>query len=187
VLLLGVIGGSMLVESLGAAHRRPPAAATGLGKHLAEAVRRLPWHMQFPVSGLQISLLVPILVGSAVGMLTSLMGVGGGFVMVPVMIYLLRISTNVVVGTSLFQLLFTTAAVSVMQAGVNQAVDPVLALILILGSGLGTRWGARLGMKLPGERLRLILALVVVAVAIRMLLDLLLTPAEVFRMVRVGR
>jgi len=113
------------------------------------------------------------------------MGVGGGFVLVPVMIYLLRIPTKVVVGTSLFQLLFTTAGVSIMQAGVNHAVDPLLAVILVLGSAFGTQWGARIGMKLPGERLRLILALVVVTVAVRMLVSLLFPPEEVFTMVPV--
>jgi uncharacterized membrane protein YfcA len=191
VALLGVIGTSMLSESLRAVlrpgRRLPQGGRTGLSGRLALSVRSLPGQMRFPVSGLQISFLVPVLVGAAVGVLTALMGVGGGFLMVPVMIYLLRIPTSVVVGTSLFQLLFTTAGVSMMQAGINHAVDPLLALILVLGSAFGTKWGARMGMKLPGSRLRLILSLVVVAVAVRMLLGLLTTPEEPFTMVPVVR
>lgn len=191
VALLGVIGASMLLESLRAARRKHHAETQsgddGLGVRLAAAMQRLPGRMEFPVSGLQVSFLVLLLVGAAVGVLTALMGVGGGFLMVPVMIYLLRIPTNVVVGTSLFQLLFATAGVSIMQAGVNHAVDPFLALVLILGSAFGTQRGARMGMQLPGERLRLILALVVVAVAVRMLFSLLMPPDELFNMVRVMR
>lgn len=125
---------------------------------------------------------VPLALGAAVGVLTSLMGVGGGFIMVPVMIYVLRMPTNIVVGTSLFQLLFTTAAVSVMQAGVNHSVDPVLVVLLILGSVFGTKLGARLGARLPGEKLRFILALVVVAVAVKMIVTLVVPPGEVYDM-----
>jgi uncharacterized membrane protein YfcA len=128
------------------------------------------------------SVVGPLVLGAAVGILTSLMGVGGGFIMVPVMIYVLKMPTKIVVGTSLFQLLFTTAAVSVMQAGVNHSVDPFLALILILGSVLGTKLGARLGARLPAEKLRLILALVVVAVAAKMVVTLLLPPAHIHSM-----
>lgn len=189
VVLLGIIGASMLLESLLAARRpvqdRAQSGGVGLSERLSAWVQQLPGQMQFPVSGLRISFLVPVVVGAVVGVLTALMGVGGGFLMVPVMIYLLRIPTNVVVGTSLFQLLFTTAGVSIMQAGINHAVDPLLAAVLVLGSAFGTQRGARLGMKLPGEGLRLILALVVVAVAIRMLLTLLLPPDELFSIVRV--
>jgi uncharacterized membrane protein YfcA len=193
VVLLGTIGVSMLFESVLSIVRRaaappPPAGqSTGLGPRIAALVGRLPGTMDFPTSGLRISVLVPICLGAAVGVLTSLMGVGGGFVMVPVMIYLLRMPTHVVVGTSLFQLLFTTAAVSVMQAGVNHAVDPFLALLLILGSSLGTQWGARIGMGLKTDRLRLVLALLVVAVAVKMLSGVLVTPDDVYTMMRVPR
>lgn len=186
VILLGLIGMSMLWESLHTAWRRRSGRDQPSGqrrsRRLADLVHGLPGQMRFPVSGLRISFLVPIFAGASVGVLTALMGVGGGFVMVPVMIYLLRIPTNVVVGTSLFQLLFTTAGVSIMQAGLNHAVDPLLAVILVLGSAFGTQWGTRAGMKLPGERLRLILALVVVAVAAKMLLSLVLVPEEVYTM-----
>ena len=110
------------------------------------------------------------------------MGVGGGFIMVPAMIYLLKLPTKIAVGTSLFQLLFTTAAVSIMQAGVNHSVDPFLALILILGSVLGTKLGAQLGARLPAEKLRLILALVVVGVAAKMIVTLLVQPSHIYDM-----
>jgi uncharacterized membrane protein YfcA len=189
VVLLGVIGVSMLVESLKAVFGKgKPDAGGGGGQAgaMASLVERLPWRMNFAVSGLEISMLVPLVLGIAVGILTSLMGVGGGFVMVPVMIYLLKMPTKIVVGTSLFQLLFTTALVSVMQAGVNHAVDPFLALILILGSAFGTQWGTRAGMRLPAEKLRLILALVVVAVAIKMVFGVLVAPHEAYSMTRVA-
>ena len=123
-----------------------------------------------------------LLLGASVGILTSLMGVGGGFIMVPAMIYLLKLPTKIAVGTSLFQLLFTTAAVSIMQAGVNHSVDPFLALILIFGSVLGTKLGAQLGARLPAEKLRLILALVVVAVAVKMVVTLLIPPDDIYDM-----
>lgn len=183
--LLGVVGSSMLVESLRAVRGGVAAAdgdrlQGGLGARLALLAGRLPLQHEFPVSGLRTSLLVPVVLGAAVGVLTSLMGVGGGFIMVPVMIYLLKMPTKVVVGTSLFQLLFTTAVVSAMQAGVNHAVDPFLAVLLIVGSAVGTQWGTRLSVRLPAERLRLVLALVVVAVALKMLADVLVTPLDIY-------
>lgn len=187
--LLGAVGASMLVESTRAAWRaraRPKGAIPPEGERGIESghwVRRLPLRVAFPVSGLEISVLVPVALGLVVGVLTSLMGVGGGFVMVPVMLYLLRMPTRVVVGTSLFQLLFTTTEVTVLQAGVNQAVDPFLAILLVLGSGLGTAWGTRLGTRLPGEQLRLILAVIVVAVAVKMLVGVLIAPADPYRLV----
>jgi uncharacterized membrane protein YfcA len=184
--LLGFVGISMLIESLNALRgsgkkgTKGSADETRAGK--PGLMARLPLQMDFPISGLRLSLLIPVLIGAAVGVLTSLMGVGGGFIMVPVMIYLLRMPTKVVVGTSLFQLLFTTAEVSILQAGVNHAVDPFLALSLIIGSALGTQWGTRLGAKLPGEQLRLILALVVVAVAVKMLFGILIKPDELYNL-----
>ncbi|HKK14104.1 MAG TPA: sulfite exporter TauE/SafE family protein [Gammaproteobacteria bacterium] len=186
VVLLGIVGTSMLIESVGAVRGagKPGKTKTsgGLGARLAAAGERLPWQMDFPVSRLRISATVPLLLGVSVGVLTSLMGVGGGFIMVPVMIYMLKMPTKVVVGTSLFQLLFTTAVVASMQAGVNHAVDPFLALTLILGSAFGTQWGSRLSVKLPGERLRLVLALVVVAVTIKMLVGILVRPEDIYSM-----
>jgi len=192
VVLLGVIGASMLIESVNvirnAAKRNPQKKHKkhGVGAGLGTLIMRLPGKINFPISGLNISVLVPLILGGAVGVLTSLMGVGGGFVMVPVMIYFLKMPTKIVVGTSLFQLLFTTAVVSVMQSGINHAVDPFLALILIFGSAFGTQWGTRMSARLPAEKLRLILALVVVGVAVKMLVGLLITPHELYLMTRVS-
>lgn len=186
VILLGFIGVSMLIESLRAVFRSGALAASDAPARAATNsllrtwVESLPWQMEFPDSGVRMSALGPLILGAAVGILTSLMGVGGGFVMVPVMIYVLKMPTKMVIGTSLFQLLFTTAAVSVMQAGVNHSVDPFLALILILGSVLGTKLGARLSRRLPAEKLRLILALVVVAVAVKMIVTLVVAPSDVY-------
>lgn len=182
VVLLGIIGVSMLIESVNAVRRRTTSSSaspdkTKTGKSWME---KLPMQVAFPVSGLQLSIIIPLVLGVGVGVLTSLMGVGGGFIMVPIMIYMLKMPTKVVVGTSLFQLLFTTAVVATMQAGINMAVDPFLALTLILGSVLGTHWGTLLGVKLPAEQLRLVLALVVVGVAIKMLWGLLVTPDELY-------
>jgi uncharacterized membrane protein YfcA len=186
VILLGFIGLSMLVESLQAVFRAPaasdalaPAARDSL---LRTWVERLPWQTEFPASSARLSVVGLLLLGASVGILTSLMGVGGGFIMVPAMIYLLKLPTKIAVGTSLFQLLFTTAAVSIMQAGVNHSVDPFLALILIFGSVLGTKLGAQLGARLPAEKLRLILALVVVAVAVKMVVTLLIPPDDIYDM-----
>jgi uncharacterized protein len=186
VVLLGIIGVSMLVESIQAIRRGSasdvPASAATRPTRMQALVDRLPFQTNFPVSGVGMSMLVPLLLGAAVGILTSLMGVGGGFIMVPVMIYLLKMPTKIVVGTSMFQLLFTTAAVSIMQAGVNHSVDPFLAGTLILGSIYGTKHGARLGARMPAEKLRLILALVVVGVAIKMVMTLVIAPSDVYEM-----
>ncbi|OBS09376.1 sulfite exporter TauE/SafE family protein [Acidihalobacter prosperus] len=185
--LLGIVGSSMLIESLNALRGASKAKArqdeATDSRDRGGWMARLPLQIHFPVSQLRLSLIVPIVIGFGVGILTSLMGVGGGFIMVPVMIYLLRMPTKVVVGTSLFQLLFTTAEVSILQAGVNHAVDPFLALVLVIGSALGTQWGTKLGARLPGEQLRLILALVVVAVAVKMLFGILIKPHDIYSLV----
>ena len=189
VVLLGIVGVGMLIESLraifssGARRAETAPAAANSRSRLGAMVDRLPWQTHFPASGVRMSLIAPLVVGAAVGVLTSLMGVGGGFIMVPVMIYILKMPTKIVVGTSLFQLLFTTASVSIMQAGVNHAVDPFLALILILGSILGTKFGTRLSVYLPAEKLRLILAAVVLAVAVKMVTTMLIPPSDVYEMI----
>jgi len=181
--LLGFIGISMLIEALTA--MRGKKKAKPAKEKDPSWTDRLPWQMNFPVSDLRTSLLVPLGLGIAVGILTALMGVGGGFVMVPIMLYVLKMPTKVVIGTSLFQLLFTTAEVGILQAGMNHAVDPYLALALVLGSIFGTQFGARLGARMPGEQLRLVLALVVVAVAVKMGLGLVIPPENVFQVVQV--
>ncbi len=185
IVLLGTTGVIMLIESLrasfGAGDSAAANAAPGAGSvrsRLRAWSERMPWQTTFPLSGVRMSAAIPLALGAAVAILTSLMGVGGGFIMVPVMIYLLKMPTRIVIGTSLFQLLFTTAAVSAMQAVVNHSVDLVLTLILILGSVLGTVFGTKLGKRLPAERLRLILALIMVSVAVKLIVSLLLASGN---------
>jgi uncharacterized membrane protein YfcA len=136
--------------------------------------------MRFPRSRLYISAIPPLVIGWVVGLLTAFLGVGGGFIMVPAMIYLLHMPTNIVIGTSTFQIIFVTAVVAILQASFNHSLDVVLALILAAGGVMGGQFGVRAGQKLRGEQLRLLLALLVLAVAIRLLLDLVLQPADLY-------
>jgi len=153
VIFLGTVGILMLMESLNAmrrAARNEPVSLKRPGQH--NWVHRLPFKMRFKKSKIYLSVLPIIALGFAIGILTSVMGVGGGFIMVPAMIYLLRIPTNVVVGTSLFQIIFTTAYTTVVQAATNYSVDIVLAFILMLAGVIGAQYGVRVGQKLRGER-----------------------------------
>ncbi len=181
VVFLGIIGLLMMIESIRAIHARQigrPIPARRPGQH--NWIHGMPFKMRFKVSHLYTSIIPPILIGFFVGILAAIMGVGGGFIMVPAMIYLLRMPTNVVIGTSLFQIIFVSAAVTVMHAVKNQTVDVVLATILIIGGVVGAQIGARLGQKLRGEQLRALLALIVLGVGIKMLNDLLFMPTEIY-------
>jgi uncharacterized protein len=181
VVLLGTVGGLMLRESLGvlrAAQSGTSTPARRSGQHLW--VHGLPIKMRFRESRLYISVIPPIGIGFIVGVLSAIMGVGGGFVVVPAMIYLLRMPTNVVMGTSLFQIVIVTAATTVLQATSNFAVDIVLALFLILGGVVGAQLGVRAGERLRGEQLRMLLALLVLAVAGRLLFSLVIEPDELY-------
>lgn len=181
VVFLGVIGLLMMIESIRAIHARQigrPIPARRPGQH--NWIHGLPFKMRFKVSHLYTSIIPPILIGFFVGVLAAIMGVGGGFIMVPAMIYLLRMPTNVVIGTSLFQIIFVSAAVTIMHAVKNQTVDVVLATILIIGGVVGAQIGARLGQKLRGEQLRALLALIVLGVGLKMLNDLLFMPTEIY-------
>jgi uncharacterized membrane protein YfcA len=184
VVLLGVVGALMLSESLRALERtrggKPPPARRS-GQH--NWIHRLPLKLRFPRSRLYISAIPPLVIGAAVGLLTAFLGVSGGFVMVPAMIYLLRMPTNIVIGTSLFQIIFITALVSVLHAGLSHTLDVVLALILAAGGVIGGQFGVRAGQKLRAEQLRALLAVIVLAVAIRLLFDLVLTPSELYSIV----
>jgi uncharacterized membrane protein YfcA len=141
--------------------------------------------MRFRRSRLYISALLPLAVGFFVGLLSAIMGVGGGFVMVPAMIYLLGMPTVVVVGTSLFQIIFVTANVTILQAVGNQSVDIMLVMLLIIGGVIGAQFGARLGAKLNGEQLRGLLAMMVILVAMKLLLDLATRPTDLYSIIRV--
>ena len=180
VLFLGVIGALMLRESLAAMRRarQPNAPRRRLHQHLW--VHKLPLKMKFRASGLYISVIPPVLVGLAVGVMAAIMGVGGGFLMVPAMIYLLGMPTKVVVGTSLFQIIFVAAFTTVMHATANQSVDLILAFYLMLGGVIGAQLGTRLGLRLKAEQLRILLSFLVLAVAAKIGYDLLATPAELF-------
>lgn len=178
---LGVIGGLMFVESVTAIRRRyskrKPARKSRRKRGLIDA---LPFKTRFPVSGLYMSVIPPLGVGFLVGALAALMGVGGGFVMVPAMIYLLRMPTNVVIGTSLFQILFVTALTTVLQAAQNQTVDVVLAALLIVGGVVGAQIGARFGARVRAEELRAALALIVLVVCLKLAWDLGSPPVDLF-------
>jgi hypothetical protein len=181
VALLGIVGALMLNESIGAIRRAragKPALARKPGQHLW--VHRLPLKLRFPRSRLYISAIPPLVIGWVVGLLTAFLGVGGGFIMVPAMIYLLRMPTNVVIGTSIFQIIFVTAVVTVLHATFNQTLDVVLALILAAGGVIGGQFGVSAGQRFRGEQLRAMLALMVLAVAIRLLLGLVLRPSDLF-------
>jgi uncharacterized membrane protein YfcA len=136
--------------------------------------------MKFRASGLYISVIPPLIVGALVGFLAAIMGVGGGFIMVPAMIYLLGMPTKVVIGTSLFQIIFVTAFTTVMHAITSQTVDMLLALLLILGGVIGAQIGTRVGVRLKAEQLRILLSLLVLAVAVRIAIDLLVQPGELY-------
>lgn len=180
VLFLGLVGALMLQESLRSLLRARGGRVDVRRAHVHTWVHRLPLKMKFRASGLYISVLPPMLIGALVGFLAAVMGVGGGFIMVPAMIYLLGMPTKVVIGTSLFQIIFVTAFTTVMHAVANQTVDMLLALLLILGGVIGAQLGARIGVRLRAEQLRILLALLVLAVCLRVALDLLLTPSELY-------
>ena len=187
VLFLGLIGGMMFVESLGALmrSRRLGAAAPVRRSHVHTWVHGLPLKMKFRASGLYISVLPPVLIGALVGFLSAIMGVGGGFILVPAMIYLLGMPTRVVVGTSLFQIIFTTSFTTIMHAVNSQTVDMLLAFLLIIGGVIGAQVGARVSQGLKAEQLRILLALLVLAVCVKIAFDMLLQPAELFSIVAV--
>ena len=179
VVFLGIIGGLMFIESLNAIRRsKKPGARATRRKHTW--IHNLPFKMKFRVSGLYISVIPPLLVGVAVGILAAIMGVGGGFIMVPAMIYLLGMPTKVVVGTSLFQIIFVTAFTTMLHATTNYTVDVVLAVLLLVGGVIGAQIGTRIGVKIKAEQLRIMLAIMVLAVCFKLGLDLLLQPAELY-------
>lgn len=181
VTFLGVIGTLMLIESLNALKKVREGKSPSMrrpGQH--NWVHGLPFKMRFHRSKLYISAIPPLLIGIFVGFLAGIMGVGGGFIMVPAMIYLLRMPTSVVVGTSLFQIVFVTALTTILHAKQNFTVDVVLALLLMIGGVIGAQFGAVAGEKLKGEQLRFLLAALVLLVALRMAWSLIAAPAELY-------
>ena len=179
VVFLGVIGGMMFFESLRAIRQtRSGKSVPRRKKH--NWVHGLPLKMRFRTSGLYISVIPPVLVGVAVGILAAIMGVGGGFIMVPAMIYLLGMPTKVVVGTSLFQIIFVTAFTTLLHATTNFTVDIALAVLLLVGGVIGAQIGTSIGTKLKAEQLRILLAIMVLLVCGKLALDLLIMPDELY-------
>ncbi|HEX3809799.1 MAG TPA: sulfite exporter TauE/SafE family protein [Rhizomicrobium sp.] len=181
VVLLGTIGGLMLNESVRTLYAQrmglPPPSAK---QRHHTWIQGLPFKLRFRESRLYISLIPPLVLGLIVGVLTAILGVGGGFIIVPVMIYLLRMPTNIVIGTSLIQIVAVTATTTVLQAVNNYSVDIVLAFLLIVGGVLGAQFGARIGARLRGEQLRLLMALLVLAVGAGLLYGLVATPTDLY-------
>jgi uncharacterized membrane protein YfcA len=178
VTLLGSVGGLMLVESVRAmvnARLGRPAQLRRPGRGF---IQTLPFKMRFKRSRLYVSVIPIIVLGVGTGILGALLGIGGGFIIVPALIYVLRVPGNVVVGTSLIQIVGTMAVATVLQALSTQAVDLILASILMVGGVIGAQFGARVGQKLRGDQLRALLALLVLAVALRFLVGLILPPDD---------
>ncbi len=179
VVFLGIIGALMFVESLNAIRKtRSGRAPPKRRKH--GIIHALPFRVRFSTSRLYISVIPPVLIGLFVGILSAIMGVGGGFIMVPAMIYLLGMPTKVVVGTSLFQIIFVTAFTTLLHATTNFTVDVVLAVLLLVGGVIGAQVGTRIGARLQAEQLRILLAIMVLAVCGKLALDLLIQPAELY-------
>lgn len=179
VFLLGFVGILMFVESLNAMVRTRRRASTGARRlHQHYWLHRLPLKMRFPHSRLYISMITPLAIGAAIGMLNAVMGVGGGFILIPAMIYLIGMPTSIVVGTSLFQLCFVSAITGFLQAATNATVDIVLAMLLIAGGVIGAQFGSRAGAYLRGDHLRILLALIVLLVGGRLAWDLIVTPPD---------
>jgi hypothetical protein len=178
IVMLGGIGIYMLSESLGSMREKAPGSRkpSRSSTQYARMMNRLPWQLEFRRSGVTLSALLPLLLGCLVGILAGIMGVGGGFIMVPIMVYLLRMPMHVVVGTSLFQIVFTCINATIMQATINHTVDFILALLLLVGSALGAQIGVRVNRRLKGDQLKILMAVVVLAVWAKMILDLLMRP-----------
>jgi uncharacterized membrane protein YfcA len=180
VLFLGIIGILMFFESLRAIRRSKNPTHKRIIKKRHNWIHNLPFKAKFRTSGLYISVIPPTCIGFIVGILSAIMGVGGGFIMVPAMIYLLGMPTKVVVGTSLFQIIFVTAFATVMHATTNYTVDMALAVLLLIGGVLGAQIGTRIGLRLKAEQLRILLSLIVMLVCLKIAGDLVLEPKELF-------
>ncbi len=181
VLLLGIVGSMMIVESTQAilrSRKGRPVEIRRPGSHTW--IHGLPFKLRFKTSRIYVSVIPVWVIGFSIGFIGAVMGIGGGFLLVPALIYLLRVPTGVVVGTSMVLTLVTMASATVMHAVSNQLVDAVLALILMVGGVIGAQFGARAGQRIRGERLRLLLGLLVLAVGLRFAFDLVIRPNDIF-------
>jgi len=187
VVFLGIIGALMFVESLRAIQRARKAGGVMPKKRKQRNwIHALPFKMRFRASSLYISAIPPLIVGFAVGLLAAIMGVGGGFIMVPAMIYILGMPTKVVVGTSLFQIIFVAGFTTLLHAITNNTVDLPLALFLLIGGVIGAQVGTSIGVKLRAEMLRVLLALLVLSVCGKIALELLIEPSELYSLAQAG-
>ena len=180
VIFLGIIGFLMLWESSRTIIRSRSAAARRGKLHQHNWFHGLPFKMRFRKSKLYISAILPFLIGATVGVLSAIMGVGGGFIMVPAMIYLLGMPTSLAIGTSLFQIIFVTANVTFLQALTVQTVDILLAVLLLTGAVIGAQFGSKYSVRMKGEQLRALLALLVLGVCVKMIFDLTVPPADLY-------
>ena len=178
VLMLGIVGAYMFIESLSSMRKKEVKEVEVQKKSRVRAfLKSLPLQTQFEKSGVTHSILVPIFLGCMVGILAAIMGVGGGFLMVPIMFYILRMPMHVIVGTSLFQILFTCIEVTFLQSYTNHTVDFTLAVLLLIGSTIGAQAGAIFGRKLKGEQLKILLAVIVLVVTVKIIFELTLSPS----------
>lgn len=180
---LSVIGAMMMVESVQAIRAaRGGAVSTRRGGHHSW-IHGLPFKVRFRRSKLYISVIPPVLVGFFVGVLSAIMGVGGGFILIPAMIYLLRMPTNVVIGTSFFQIVFVAAVTGILHSVENQAVDIVLGFLLVIGGVIGAQYGVRMAEKMPAEQLRALLAAILLFIGLRLGYDLVVTPDDLYSVI----
>lgn len=187
VAFLGVVGGLMFIESLRALRKsRAGGPVTPVRRGHKGWIHAMPFKVRFRTSGLYLSVIPPLLVGLFVGILSAIMGVGGGFIMVPAMIYLLGMPTKVVVGTSLFQIIFVTGFTTMLHATTNYTVDIVLAVLLLVGGVIGAQIGTQIGTRMKAEQLRILLAGLVLVVCGKLALDLLLQPSELYSLGAAG-
>jgi uncharacterized protein len=192
VLMLGLVGGAMFIESWRTIRRSKGAvaeaavAAPVTESSLTRLFNKLPLKMNFERSGLNTSAIFPFAIGTTVGIMAAILGVGGGFIMVPAMIYIIGMPTIAAIGTDLFQIVLTSANVTLQQAIVNHTVDLLLALILLSGSTIGAQFGAVAGRRLKGEQIRILLAIIVLALTVKMFLDLVLTPSDLVSLATSG-
>jgi len=179
VMMLGIVGTYMFIESLSSIRKKKVQEEHAEGKEsgFSRLLKTLPLQMHYSKSGVTHSVLLPLIFGGFVGVLAAIMGVGGGFLMVPVMVYILRMPMHVVVGTSLFQILFNCIEVTFLQAYTNHNVDFILAVLLLLGSTIGAQVGAVFGRRLKGEQLKIILAVIVLVVTVKIVFELTLSPS----------
>ena len=181
LLLLGIVGTMMVAESVGAimrARRGRPSEIRRPGSHMW--IHGLPLKMRFKTSKIYVSVIPIWIIGFFIGFIGAVMGIGGGFMLVPALIYLIRVPTGVVIGTSMVLTLVTMAYATVIHAATNHLVDALLALILMIGGVIGAQFGARTGARFSGEQLRLLLGILVLSVGLRFAYDLVVQPAEIF-------